>query len=788
MKRKDKEILIRIFTTGLDDRNKMEDDKIENLVKRNFQNDERIKEELRTIRDNAYENSAKMKYGAMTENDINEMQEEFTQQIKAIIKKYPAMQSSISDTWDIKGYIKSQANRNLNKTIWDFTNLNGQFAGINDNKYNSYVLNIFNEKKREGIDNKKRSADNISTISNSIYKKAIKLYLDLQEELDPNNENNGSERSDDDISTDLRYLGSNFAYIIELQLKQYLLQEKDLKPREDQNGNIVDPNDYKAINIIKANPDWYKKLLIGRDDEDYKNIIQELSNIGYNNQGDASTFVNYLITNCSLRRFNHNIYDMINELKNINGGREYNEIINHMKQLTGKTEAEILELIENENVNNAYINGRHKSGLPNTVFLAQLSDSVMSVLSKDVEIKAITSNLNAQGNNLNLQSDWSAKCSSTDVGRELKESEYIMYADKIYNDIISYTGDSTQSELATDIALICEYYLKGIANKIRLDNIDIVKKHNLETLINTTLDYIPLQNKLNEISEINVTSDGIGITSDIISNPFHKCRFGDYEGQLESDINELKKFLEVIKDIVKTQTNVRYIANTKHNDGGYSDKIERGIFPAYDSKIYILSDEGMEEVNEPQKPQKTHINLEAGQTIICLIKRDNNYVPKAYYYDEKRQTISEYSEDITNGKLKQMYTHLGGLEDERESEKQQREFVIRKMQLDGEDRRYHAQRKGKFQYDIAFIRDKITELEKEISVENDPETKAKLEAELNELKGKLPKVISQKSPNNLRTPDEDPRWRNQFMITLTAERKKNTQVLQQTQTQAGTGR
>lgn len=177
--------------------------------------------------------------------------------------------------------------------------------------------------------------------------------------------------------------------------------------------------------------------------------------------------------------------------------------------------------------------------------------------------------------------------------------------------------------------------------------------------------------------------------------------------------------------------------------------------------------------------------MQSGQTVVYFApgeKRDGEQLPpefKAYYYDDRREIISEYNETITNDKLNLMYDHINGPSNERDAKKR-RDYLWKndmKSSRLSDDQDF-------IQKQLKDIQDEITQLENKIKTETDQEKVIELENALSEKKAKEAELKKLK----IRLPEQDCRWRKQFMITLTAERKKNTQVLQQTQTQAGTGR
>ena len=177
--------------------------------------------------------------------------------------------------------------------------------------------------------------------------------------------------------------------------------------------------------------------------------------------------------------------------------------------------------------------------------------------------------------------------------------------------------------------------------------------------------------------------------------------------------------------------------------------------------------------------------MQSGQTVVYFApgeKRDGEQLPpefKAYYYDDKREIISEYNEAITNDKLNLMYNHINGPSNERDAKKR-RDYLWKndmKSSRLSDDQDF-------IQKQLKDIQDEITQLENKIKTETDQEKVIELENALSEKKAKEEEL----KKLQISLPHDDCRWRKQFMITLTAERKKNTQVLQQTQTQAGTGR
>ena len=131
--------------------------------------------------------------------------------------------------------------------------------------------------------------------------------------------------------------------------------------------------------------------------------------------------------------------------------------------------------------------------------------------------------------------------------------------------------------------------LPNIQNEIRF--IAFNRRHNLELLINSLEPEVRNVLLSKNINGITVDSNGMATIDSTIADAFDNGKYGVTNYQ--PDIDGIFNLLGNIKHTIRSQTNARYFAKyLATEDIGDIDfnKVERGIFPKDNSKVYILTE------------------------------------------------------------------------------------------------------------------------------------------------------------------------------------------------------
>lgn len=131
--------------------------------------------------------------------------------------------------------------------------------------------------------------------------------------------------------------------------------------------------------------------------------------------------------------------------------------------------------------------------------------------------------------------------------------------------------------------------LPNIQKQIRF--IAFNRRHNLELLINSLEPEVRNVLLSKNINGITVDSNGMATIDSTIADAFDNGKYGVTNYQ--PDIDGIFNLLGNIKHTIRSQTNARYFAKyLATEDIGDIDfnKVERGIFPKDNSKVYILTE------------------------------------------------------------------------------------------------------------------------------------------------------------------------------------------------------
>ena len=306
----------------------------------------------------------------------------------------------------------------------------------------------------------KKLQDGVQTLSENaqlVYEETWQQYQKLQSEI----KNPNSNLSQDDIHEELQYLGWRFALACEYALKSELLPNLTKRAKDVFTGNTE--GKFYSILSNEKGADLYFKILVGEEEEkDLKEIEDILESYVRDKKGgnyqltnsdkiDIKNFIDNNLTGISIKKvYGHQIDKMLKDSEKTQSITELKNWIN--------SNPNFMTDLENKNVSKAFIKGRYDTGLPNTVFLAKLSNILIGDRISDT----------------GLDSYWDNICQTEGFIDEIDRTEFRKHGDKLY-DKISQKDRTEMNEnekrlLGCQCCLACEYYLKSLLPKNNLKN------------------------------------------------------------------------------------------------------------------------------------------------------------------------------------------------------------------------------------------------------------------------------------------------------------------------------